>query len=125
MPVPLVIVKMAPLFEQTPPLVKVTGSLEPPPLAATLKTVPKTAVACLVVGHGAGASPAVHRHRVADDRTYTGDAKQDRVVGAAAVGGDIEAGAEDGRCRRVLGDRDRLARLLRRDRLGELRSVVV
>ena len=42
---PLVIVNVAPLFEQAPLLEKVTGLPEPPPLAATEKLVPKTALA--------------------------------------------------------------------------------
>ena len=35
-PVRLVIVKVAPLFEQAPPLEKVTALPEPPPIAATV-----------------------------------------------------------------------------------------
>jgi len=35
-PVPLVIVKVAPTFEHTPLLPKTTGELEPPPVAATV-----------------------------------------------------------------------------------------
>src|SRR5947208_16983398 len=51
MPVQLVIVIVTRLFEKTPPLLKVTGLLEPPPVAETLKLVPKTAVAgaCWVI----------------------------------------------------------------------------
>jgi hypothetical protein len=44
-PVPLVIVKVAPVFEQEPALEKVTALPEPPPLAATEKLPPKTAFA--------------------------------------------------------------------------------
>jgi hypothetical protein len=49
-PVPLTIVKEAPLFEQAPLLTKTTGLPEPPPVAATEKLVPKTALAgaCVV-----------------------------------------------------------------------------
>ena len=42
---PLVIVKVAPVFEQAPLLENVTGLPEPPPVAATVKLVPKTALA--------------------------------------------------------------------------------
>ena len=42
---PLVIVKVSPVFEQEPALEKVTALPEPPPLAATEKLVPKTALA--------------------------------------------------------------------------------
>ena len=47
---PLVIVNVAPVFEQAPPLENVTGLPEPPPVAATVKLVLKTAVAgaCVV-----------------------------------------------------------------------------
>ena len=40
---PLVIVNVAPVFEQAPALEKVTALPEPPPVAATEKLVPKTA----------------------------------------------------------------------------------
>ncbi len=40
---PLVIVNVAPVFEQAPELEKVTALPEPPPVAATPKLVPKTA----------------------------------------------------------------------------------
>ena len=42
---PLVIVNVAPLFEQAPEPENVTALPEPPPEAATPKLVPKTAVA--------------------------------------------------------------------------------
>ena len=47
---PLVIVNVAPVFEQAPPLENVTGLPEPPPVAATVKLVLKTALAgaCVV-----------------------------------------------------------------------------
>ena len=47
---PLVIVNVAPVFEQAPLLEKVTGLPEPPPVAATVKLVLKTALAgaCVV-----------------------------------------------------------------------------
>ena len=41
---PLVIVNVSPVFEQAPELEKVTALPEPPPLAATEKLPPKTAV---------------------------------------------------------------------------------
>jgi hypothetical protein len=44
-PVPLVIVKLAPVFEQAPLLEKVTALPEPPPVATTEKPVLKTAEA--------------------------------------------------------------------------------
>jgi hypothetical protein len=49
-PVPDVIVKDEPVFEQEPALEKVTALPEPPPVAATAKPVPKTADAgaCVV-----------------------------------------------------------------------------
>ena len=49
-PVPLVIVNVAPVFEQAPALEKVTGLPEAPPVAATPKLVLKTALAgaCVV-----------------------------------------------------------------------------
>jgi len=43
-PVPLVIVKVAPVFVQTPALENVTGFPEAPPVAATSKLDPKTAL---------------------------------------------------------------------------------
>ena len=47
---PLVIVNVAPAFEQEPLLENVTALPEPPPVAATVKLVPKTALAgaCVV-----------------------------------------------------------------------------
>ncbi|TML51736.1 MAG: hypothetical protein E6G16_06795 [Actinobacteria bacterium] len=49
--VPLVIVNVAPEFEQPPPLENVTGLPEPPPVAATENCVLKTALAgaCVVI----------------------------------------------------------------------------
>ena len=49
-PVPLVIVNVAPVFEQAPELEKVTALPEPPPVAATPKLELKTALAgaCVV-----------------------------------------------------------------------------
>ena len=44
-PVPLVIVKVAPLFVQAPLLEKVTGFPEPPPVAATVNCWLKDALA--------------------------------------------------------------------------------
>jgi hypothetical protein len=43
-------VNVPPVFEQTPALENVTGFPEPPPVAATVKPVPKTALpgACVV-----------------------------------------------------------------------------
>ena len=49
-PVPLVIVNVAPVFEHEPALENVTALPEPPPVAATEKLVPNTALpgACCV-----------------------------------------------------------------------------
>jgi hypothetical protein len=44
-PVPLVIVNVSPAFEHAPLLENVTALPEPPPLAATEKWPPKTALA--------------------------------------------------------------------------------
>ena len=93
---PLVIVNVAPVFVHAPALENVTALPEPPPVAATVKPVPKTAdagacvvtlivwlafcasrlddlrrrvvvrVAGLVVLHRAGAGAARHRERRAE-----------------------------------------------------------